>query len=481
MVFSSVLFLFAFLPAVLTVFFLLPKRYRYYLLLIANLFFYAWGEGRYVLLLLLFIIVNYLFGLAIMKSRANNNNHKRLLVLAIIFDLLILVYFKYSFFLGQNIVALFSFLGFELNIVPHTTHLPIGVSFFTFQAISYLIDVYRNEVKATKSLFNFALYKSFFPQLIAGPIIRYKDVGEQFESKPDISADDFLIGTQRFIVGLGKKVIVANTVAVIADRVFGLPVNQLSMGSAWLGAFCYSVQIYFDFSGYSDMAIGLARMFGFRFLENFNYPYIASSVQDFWRRWHISLSSWFRDYLYIPLGGSRYSQMRTYLNQMIVFLLCGLWHGPSWSFVVWGGWHGCFLILERTKFGSLIKKWGFLSHIYTLIAVIIGWVIFRSENISYAIGFLKVMFGLQHNVEVSLTALSFLNSEIVVVLLVSILASIPFLTILKRVSFKASFIQTEFRKSLLLGVTFLLYVSVFLYSIILLSSGTYNPFIYFRF
>ena len=484
MVFSSILFIFLFLPAVLTVFFLLPKKIRYGFLLLANLFFYAWGEGRYVLLLIFFIIANYFFGILI-TSNKNKKRAKTWLIISIVFNLGILIFYKYGFFLGENLKNIFSFLGLDLNISFTKEHLPIGVSFFTFQAISYVIDVYRNEVSATKNLFNFALYKSFFPQLIAGPIIRYKDVSSQFHSKPDAKADDFLIGVQRFIIGLGKKVLIANTVATVADQIFSLSTDQLRPETAWLGAICYTVQIYFDFSGYSDMAIGLARMFGFKFLENFNYPYIASSIQDFWRRWHISLSSWFRDYLYIPLGGNRCSLSRVYLNQMIVFILCGLWHGASWTFVIWGAWHGLFIILEKMKFGEFVKKIGKpFSNIYTLIIVIVGWVIFRANTFAYAFEFIKTMFGFGDNSTSATSLYYFLNTEIVVILIISIFASMPIMAFFRNHFVKSKERLSEYKItkwSYVIAILFIFYTLIFFLSIASLASGTYNPFIYFRF
>lgn len=481
MVFSSIIFLFLYLPCTLTVFYLLDKKYRYLFLLAANLLFYAWGEKEYIILLVVFIIVNYLMGLGIQYFRDINDIRKAraALIFGLILNISTLVIYKYSYFFLSNLINLLGDLNIYISYIPQQTHLPIGVSFFTFQAISYLIDIYRKDVEATKSLLNFALYKSFFPQLIAGPIVRYKDVHQQFEKKLSPESDDFLIGIQRFVSGLGKKVIIANTLAIVADKVFAYPVSEISAGAAWLGAICYTFQIFFDFSGYSDMAIGMARMFGFKFLENFNYPYIARSVQDFWRRWHISLSSWFRDYLYIPLGGNRKGVTRTYLNSLIVFTLCGFWHGAAWTFIVWGAWHGAFLVLERSRFGNWIKKLPApLAHTYTMLAVIIGWVIFRSETLSDSWHYLSSMFGLSAS-NVKYTAGPLISLEVGIMLLIAVIASTS-LSDWLGTRFKERIDSWYGRTTLVVGYS-LVIISIIFISAMYLAGGTYNPFIYFRF
>lgn len=489
MVFSSLLFLFVYLPVTLTGFYLLDKKYRYYFLLLANLLFYAWGERTYVILLLVFIVCNYLFGILIQffKDKKKTKSAKLVVTCGVIFNLLILIFYKYSFFLASNVLNLLNIFNIDLSYQPVPSHLPIGVSFFTFQAVSYLVDIYRSEVVATKNLLNFALYKSFFPQLIAGPIVRYKDVHEQFEQKKSVKADEFVYGIERFVLGLGKKVIIANTLAQVADKVFSLPVNEISIGTAWLGAICYTAQIYFDFSGYSDMAIGMARMFGFKFLENFNFPYVSKSIQDFWRRWHISLSSWFRDYLYIPLGGNRVGKYRTYINQLIVFLLCGLWHGAAWTFIAWGIWHGSFLILERLRFGTWIKKAPApIAHFYTMLVVITGWVIFRSETIAKAWNYLGVMYGVNHSAKLYYIK-NYLNIEVIVMLFLALAASLPLSNyaskvkiLFRRDSSKLDWGQ-RFRYTAFVTLYSLFIFAVLIFSIMYLASGTYNPFIYYRF
>ena len=368
----------------------LPLRKRAVLrnafLLAASLLFYFWGEGAYTLVMLLYIVVNYGCALSIEKFRKaegagqSAGRARRVLILAVSFNLLFLIFFKYTNFVCANAAPVFIWLGHPLTLGQ--IHLPIGISFFAFQAISYVIDVYRGDVPASKRLLDFATYKSFFPQLIAGPIVRYRDVAQQVKNRV-VTLEGFHSGLARFIVGLGKKVIVANTVATAADRIFEIPVSGLTWPVAGLGIICYTLQIYYDFSGYSDMAIGMGRMFGFTFLENFNYPYAALSIRSFWRRWHISLSTWFRDYLFIPLGGSRASRWRVHANLLAVFLLCGLWHGAGWTFIVWGLWHGCFLVLERTCFSTLLDKaWRPLRHCYAMTVVAIGWIFFRSPHSS---------------------------------------------------------------------------------------------------
>src|SRR4051812_1626918 len=317
----------------------------------------------------------------------------RRLAFAVTLNLVVLGIFKYANFFADNVNALLRAGGIEPVAVPRVL-LPIGISFFTFHAISYVIDVSRRDASAQKSPVHAALYLLLFPQLIAGPIIRYRDIADQL-ARRIVSLDDFAYGVRRFVVGLGKKVLIANTVAGPADRIFSMPSAQLDAPHAWLGVLCYTLQIYFDFSGYSDMAIGLGRMFGFRFPENFRWPYIADTVQEFWRRWHISLSSWFRDYLYLPLGGNRVSPARVYRNLVIVFFLCGLWHGASWNFVVWGLFHGSFLVMERIGLARAVRRmWTPLRHVYLLLVVMIGWVFFRADTLAGAVAFLKAMAGL---------------------------------------------------------------------------------------
>ncbi len=349
MLFSAATFLFLFLPVLLLLYFLCPRRLRNLLLLTASLLFYVWGEKTYVFVLLASIAVNYTLGLWLDGLRTARGR-RLAIALAVFANLGLLATFKYAVFLLQNCNVALAALHLAPLPVPNI-HLPLGISFFTFHALSYVIDVYRGEVRALKDPIAFALYISFFPQSIAGPIVRYSDLATQLVRRRFFRAG-FAEGVRRFIFGLSKKMLIANTLALPADAIFGLPPEGLSAGLAWLGITCYTLQIYFDFSGYSDMAIGLARMFGFDFKENFNYPYVSRSVTEFWRRWHMSLSSWFRDYLYIPLGGNRRGTIHTYFNLLAVFFLCGLWHGASWAFVGWGLYHGGFLVLERTRPGA---------------------------------------------------------------------------------------------------------------------------------
>lgn len=400
---------------------------------------------------------------------------------AIIFNITLLGFFKYANFAVVNINLLLTAMGLG-TITLQQVHLPIGISFFTFHTMSYLIDIYRGVVKVQKRPIDFALYVSLFPQLVAGPIIRYHDVADQISDR-SMTVDGFIYGMKRFVIGLGKKVLIANTLAMTADQVFSLQSGSISTGLAWLGIVCYTLQIYFDFSGYSDMAIGLGRMFGFRFLENFNYPYISKSIREFWRRWHISLSNWFRDYLYIPLGGNRRSQVRTYFNLVTVFFLCGLWHGAKWNFVIWGLIHGFFLVLERTKFGALLDRtWSPVKHLYSLTVIAVGWVFFRSETLSGALNFLAVMGGFKGGQELRYGVAMYLNNEVLLVLLAAGLCSLPLRAMAEKVGDRFSMargnkvLRYAFHISAGGALSF-----VFIISVMSLVSGTYNPFIYFRF
>ncbi|MCB1615707.1 MAG: MBOAT family protein [Pseudomonadales bacterium] len=401
MLFSSSTFIFLFLPACLLAYYGIAcplKRYsgidfRNAFLLFASLVFYAWGEVFYVLLMIASITVHYVFGLLICYFRSRQPLARSLLVFAVSTNLLSLCFFKYANFIADNLNLLLEFTDMPV-ITIGSVHLPLGISFFTFQAMSYVIDVYRNEAPVQKNPFNIALYIALFPQLIAGPIVRYHDVALQINDR-ESAYNLFFSGMRRFILGLAKKMLIANTLGEVADQIFALSGNELSTPVAWLGIICYALQIYFDFSAYSDMAIGLGRMFGFRFLENFNYPYISASVQEFWRRWHISLSSWFRDYLYIPLGGSRVAPWRIYFNLCLVFFLCGLWHGASWNFVIWGLIHGAFLVIERLGFDKILQRlWRPVRHCYTLLVVLVGWVFFRAETLDTSLHYTKTLMGL---------------------------------------------------------------------------------------
>tara|TARA_B110000046_G_scaffold185384_1_gene226806 strand:- start:963 stop:2363 length:1401 start_codon:yes stop_codon:yes gene_type:complete len=466
MLFSSAIFLFFFLPLLLSVYFLAPKKTKNLVLLIASLAFYTFGEKELVLLILASVLIDYSAGRII-----EGGWRKAGLYFSIISNLGILFYFKYSSFVYENYYSFLEF--FELNTdgintLPEVI-LPLGISFFTFQTMSYTIDVYRGNVKASKNIIDFATYVTMFPQLVAGPIVRYKDIYKQLQ-KRTITRSMFAEGLERFIIGLAKKMIIANNVAYIADGAFGVPTDQLSTSFAWVGIIAYSFQIYFDFSGYSDMAIGLGKMLGFDFLENFNYPYTSKSIREFWRRWHISLSTWFRDYVYIPLGGNRKSVLRTYMNLFLVFFVTGLWHGASWNFIVWGLLHGLFIVFEKIGFEKVLNKLKFgLSNIYTVLIIIITWVFFRAESLERAIGYLEAMFIFSND---NGLMLYFLRKESVLAILFAIIFSMNIYGFLRdKFSHRKAYYYSKF----------IVLITLFLISIMYLAVDSYNPFIYFKF
>lgn len=419
--------------------------------------------------------INYVFGLAIDRSPAARS--KVFLSIGVTLNLALLVSYKYANFINENINVALTAIGLpEWSLEP--VHLPLGISFFTFQAISYLIDIRRGEIKAQPSLINLGLYISMFPQLIAGPIVRYKTINAEINQRT-VSPELFLQGVERFILGLAKKMLIANPLGAVVDVIFALPVESVPTHVAWFGIVLYALQIYFDFSGYSDMAIGLGRMFGFRFLENFNYPYIAQSLQDFWRRWHISLSTWFRDYLYIPLGGNRGSALRTYFNLFCVFLLCGLWHGASWNFLVWGAFHGTILALERAGLSTLLARlWQPLRHCYLLFVVLISWVFFRAETLPDALAYLQVMFAMDFS-SVPFEFLDTLVPEMMIALALGLLFISPVWFQKFTALSPASAVPT--RNPALSSLHFLLLAGLLFLSAMQLAASTHNPFIYFRF
>ncbi len=472
MVFSSTIFLFLFLPVVLIIYYLLPKiKYKNVFLLIASLVFYGYGEHKFVFIMILSIIINYFLGFIVEYAKKYSLIYRRIsLLLVVLVNVALLFYYKYYDFFIENVNSVF---GLELPL-KHIV-LPIGISFFTFQIMSYLFDLYLNKVKLQKNPLKLGLYIALFPQLIAGPIVRYIDIAEQIDNRT-LSVDYFAEGLKRFIIGLAKKVLIADSFGIIADYVFALSPNDLSTMLAWGGAIAYTLQIYFDFSGYSDMAIGLGYMLGFKFIENFNYPYIAKSVQDFWRRWHISLSSWFRDYVYIPLGGNRTGNV--YVNLLIVFFVTGLWHGASWNFVLWGMWHGLFLIIERLLKNSKlqnIKIPYIVTWFYTMIVVIIGWVMFRASDMTYAWEYIKVMF-VFNNIELADNIFIFLLNDNIYLLVLSLIAATPVYKYFNR--------QSEHYKSLLYISTFIkpiFLITLFILVTAYVVNSTYNPFLYFNF
>ena len=469
MVFSSMVFLWIFLPVVFVLSLLIRKpKFQNILLLSASLLFYAWGEPRNILLLLASILLNWLFGLLIERFRGRA---KVFLILDILVNLGLLCYFKYTDFFINTINHVVPGASIPLANIA----LPIGISFFTFQAMSYVIDLYRGQIKVQKNLLYLALYVSFFPQLIAGPIVKYRDIEVQIENRC-VTAAGISSGFRRFVYGLGKKVLISNLVAQAADNLYGLDVSSLTGGMAWLCALTYTLQIYYDFSGYSDMAIGLGRMFGFEFLENFNYPYISSSIREFWRRWHISLSTWFQEYLYIPLGGNRKGKFRTYLNLLIVFFATGMWHGASWNFIGWGMYHGLFSVVERIGFGKVLKRSKILSHVYTMMVVMIGWVFFRVENIRQGFSIVARMLMPWRYTETDVLLGTQVGAEAVIAMVIGILGCGILQTAFS--GKKTAALAEKWKGSI---VEFVWCAMILFVSILLLANNTYNPFIYFRF
>nr|WP_317332810.1 MBOAT family O-acyltransferase [uncultured Romboutsia sp.] len=475
MVFSSLIFLFLFLPLTLGAYYISNSKMKNLILLIASLIFYAWGEPVYVFLMLFSTLVDYIHGLKVEKfiNLGERKKALRVVISSAIINLFVLCFFKYSDFLIENINNIFN-----LDIGLLNLPLPIGISFYTFQTMSYTIDIYRGDAKAQKSILDFGAYVALFPQLVAGPIVRYQTIATQI-NKREHSIEKFADGVNRFVCGLAKKVILSNQLAVIADGVFSGNLANISILEAWLGIICYTLQIYFDFGGYSDMAIGLGKMFGFEFLENFNYPYISQTVSEFWRRWHISLDSWFRDYVYIPLGGSRVSKLKNYRNLFVVWFLTGMWHGASWNFIIWGLYFGLFIALEKAFLEKLLYKAPrVFRHVYLLLIVIIGWVFFRVENIDQAFEFLKIMFGFGSNALTN-NAFTIYLIDYWYILLASIVLSTPIVKILKREVLKVNKKALDNELAYLIqGLSLAIYMFV---AIIMLCSSSYNPFLYFRF
>lgn len=467
MLFSSTTFLFLFLPFSLVIYYCFLKNNRNRqntFLFIVSILFYAWGEPAFILVMLLSIIINFYFGKYIGELQLNDKRRKEALVIAIILNLSILFIYKYLMFT----ITVFNHVV-NTNIYVPSIALPIGISFFTFQSMSYVIDVYRGE-QYQDNILNVGLYISFFPQLIAGPIVRYVTVADQINNRTE-NFDDFSSGVIRFIIGLGKKVLLANTMAVVADTFFNSPINTLSLVSAWLGAIAYAMQIFFDFSGYSDMAIGLGRMFGFHFLENFDYPYISTSITEFWRRWHMSLGTWFRDYVYFPLGGSRVeSKYRLIFNLFVVWLLTGIWHGANWTFIVWGLLYFALLAFEKITRFNKCENLIVIRYCYTMFCVLVGWVFFRSDSIQTAILYLGAMFG-SNGILVDNMSLFLLNENIVC-FIISFLASTP---VLKKIYHR--YLSNKLGDIIVLMVL----LSIFWVSVSYVVKGTYNPFIYFNF
>lgn len=473
MVFSSLLFLFRFLPAVFLLYYVAPRRLRNVILFLFSLFFYAWGEPKYVFLMLFSITMDFFVGRQIDKSKQNGNMRRArgFLMISIVVNLSILCFFKYADFI---IGSINSVTGFSIPLLG--IPLPIGISFFTFQTMSYTIDVYKGATKVQKNWIKYGTYVSMFPQLIAGPIVQYKTIAKQMETRKE-NVRDFSAGIHRFMIGLGKKVLLANNIGLLCDAVMALDIATVPVLTAWLGAVAFTFQLYFDFSAYSDMAIGLGKMFGFYFLENFNYPYIAKSITEFWHRWHISLSSWFKEYVYIPLGGNRRGLPKQVRNILIVWLLTGIWHGASWNYVLWGVYYGILLILEKFLFRHILKRLpGIVQNVYTLFFVILGWVLFKCEDLGYCVSYLKAMFGgFGQEILGNQTMFYLGNYGVLLILLFFGSTMLP-----KKIGLA---IQGELGEGswLLLLLKCIFYAGIFVVSVAYLVDATYNPFLYFRF
>ena len=465
---AVLVFYLSFLPAVMILYYLLPVRFRNVILLLASLVFYAWGEPVYLFLMLLSILFNYFSGLDIARNLQDKRAAKRSLVFNLIINLAVLGFFKYEGFVLDTLNGIL-----PVHISYHALPLPIGISFYTFQILSYIIDVYRGNVKVQTNLPNFALYVTMFPQLIAGPIVQYADVDEQLASR-EVSWTKFGEGSMYFIRGLAKKVLLANTSGMIFTEVSGLAKGNIAVMTAWLGAFAYMFQIYFDFSGYSDMAIGLGKMLGFEFNMNFNYPYVSKSITEFWRRWHISLSSWFRDYVYIPLGGNRVSKIKHIRNLLIVWFLTGLWHGAAWNFVAWGLYYGVILIIEKYLLSPVLDRLpDVVRHIYSIVLVVIGWVLFFSSSFGQAADYIRVMFGAGAHGFADRESMYLLTSNLILWLIL-IFGSTP----LVHFRYEHMLRSKKWNTTIINSVV---YAALFIVCIAYLVTETYNPFLYFRF
>ena len=470
MVFSSIPFLFFFLPAFLILYYILPFKFKNYLLLLFSLIFYAWGEPIYILLMIFACGVDYSNGLLIEKNRNSLLKKRMLLFVSVFVNLSMLGFFKYADFLIE-------FINYTMNlsIQPLGLELPIGISFFTFQTMSYSIDVYRDDVKVEKNFLTYLTYVSMFPQLIAGPIVRFSTVNEELH-KRTIDFKGFSNGILRFMKGLFKKVLIANNIGLLWDTISAMP--SVSVASAWLGAMAFTLQLYFDFSAYSDMAIGMGEMLGFHYLENFNYSLIAKSVTDFWRRWHISLSTWFRDYLYIPLGGNRKGKIKHIRNILVVWAITGLWHGAAWNFVLWGVYYGTLLILEKYVWGDRLSKLpNMIQHFYTVFIVLVGFIIFVFDDFNRLGNYLGLMFGINGNPIIDDNFIYYVINY-GVFLMVALIISVPIYPVLRRRILASS---SKRAKAVMAGIIAAAYVILLLLTTSYLVSNTYNPFLYFRF
>lgn len=471
MLFTSPLFLFIFLPAVITLYAALPMRVRNSFICLASLIFYVWGEATYSLVLILSCFVNYYGALLIERSRRT-----WLFVLLIVVNLGALALFKYSEIITIPLNLLLA--EVKRGPVAWTPHLPAGISFFTFHALSYIIDVWRGDIKAARKPVDFLLYYTLFPHLIAGPIVRYSEIQSQMGQRKWDWGETFL-GMRRFVTGLAKKVLIANSLGYTVDSIYRNAHAELTPSLAWLAIGAYTLQIYFDFSGYTDMAIGMARVFGFQFPDNFAYPYSARSIREYWRRWHMTLSRWFRDYLYFPLGGSRKGELQTYLNLFIVFVLCGLWHGATWNFMIWGLFQGGFMMAERTSFGKWLEdRHVVLQHAYTMVIVLIGRVFFRSATVEESFRFLRAMVGQSSHNGLGYNPIArYLTPEFILIFLLAIVMSLPLKPWLER-QLKGVVIR---RPAFAIACSFVAMVGLYFLSVAGVAGSNYNPFIYFRF
>ena len=470
MLFSSMTFLFVFLPVTLAVYYLAPVQMRNLVMLAASLFFYAWGEPVYIILMLLSILMNYYCGLDIDGKRNSPQLARRSLIFAVAANVLVLGFFKYYGLIMETVNG-----TLPVDIPYRVLPLPIGISFYTFQALSYIVDVYRGEARAQKKFTWFASYICMFPQLIAGPIIRYVDIEEQLRQR-SFGIVKFGRGAMFFIRGLAKKVVIANSIGTVYEQVMQLPVGTVSVLTSWVGCLAYAFQIYFDFSGYSDMAVGLGKMFGFEFRRNFHYPYVSKSITEFWRRWHISLSTWFREYVYIPLGGNRCGGQRNMVNLILVWALTGLWHGAEWNFLFWGLYYGVLLILEKHVWGALMDRLpGVIQHIYTFVLVMVGWVFFFSPDLGSALDYIGMMFGMGASALADRQAVFLLTTHWLLFLLCILGSSSIGWTILR--AFMESYKKGRTQRIM----SCVIYMGIFLVSVAFLVTETFNPFLYFRF
>lgn len=470
MVFSSITFLFLFLPVTLLIYYIVPGRFKNVVALLASIFFYAWGEPVYVILMMLSILFNYFSGLDIEKNIDTHGLARRKLVFAVVVNVLILTFFKYYGFLIDTFNAVLPF-----DIQYRELPLPIGISFYTFQAISYIVDVYRQKAEAQHKIVNFALYISMFPQLIAGPIVRYEDIARQID-KREHSVDKFGEGVIYFIIGLAKKVVLANSLGAVFNSVKAMSVGSFSVLTAWVGVICFAFHIYFDFSGYSDMAIGLGKMMGFDLKKNFDYPYVSKSISEFWRRWHISLGTWFKEYVYIPLGGNRGDTAMQIRNLMVVWILTGIWHGGAWNFIFWGLYYGIIICLEKYVWGRKLKSLSrTFQHIYSVLIILIGWVFFFSDSIGYSFSYIGVMFGIGAKGFIDKMGL-FLIITNWLLILVSVLGSS------KRgmLIIKSMYLGFDSKKAVTIA-SVVVYGVIFFVTIAFLVTESFNPFLYFRF